>query len=115
MLNNPMTVLNRTNCFEIADIANRLVCQIEFCKDDIESINRQLGGAGRIRSTITGGRLNLQDDAPNSGTPSPDEITELHSRLEEKERELMRLKSKLDDARAEFRSSGCSAILPFPG
>jgi len=115
MLNNPTTILNRTNCFEIADIANQLVSQIEFCKDDIESINRQLGGAGRVRSTITGGRLTLQEDTHSSGSPSPDEIAELLSRLREKESELAHLKSRLDDARAEFRTSGCSAILPFPG
>ena len=115
MLNNPVTILNRTDCFEIAALAGHLVTQIDFCEEDIEKINRRIGGAGGVQTTITDGRISDHEDAPTSDRLPSEKIEDLLNQLNEKESELAQLQSKLDQARAEFRLNGCSVIIPFPG
>ena len=100
MRNNPTNVLNRTDCFEIAALAGHLVTQIDFCEKDIEKINRQIGGAGRRQSSITDGRAGGHEDATTSDGSSAEKIEDLLSQLNEKESELAKLRSKLEQARA---------------
>ena len=115
MRNNPTTILNRTDCFEIAALAGHLLTQIDSCEKDIEKINRRIGGTGGVRTTITDGRISDHEVVPPSDRLSVEKIEDLLSELDEKESDIAKLRSKLDEARAEFGMNGCSVIIPFPG